>query len=95
MHGLYRLDGPHSAWTSVGNLPDVLPAQNGQSQGDYDIALAVDPVDFDLVYLGGSYVNVDPYPGSIWRCALHGDGGGYTVQSNAWIGTSAHETFIR
>jgi len=70
LQGLYRLDTVAVNWKTVGALPDVLPVQNGQSQGDYDLAIAVDPTDLNTVYLGGSYADVDPYPASIWRCEI-------------------------
>jgi len=45
LQGLFRLDAFAGNWKTVGALPDVLPVQNGQSQGDYDLAIAVDPAD--------------------------------------------------
>lgn len=91
VHGVYRLDSVGGAWKDVTNLPDVLPVDaQGRSQGDYDLAIAVDPLDANLIYLGGSYANVDPFPGSVWRCAIRADNTGYTVDSFASIGTHAH-----
>ena len=44
-------------WKKVANAPDVLPVDNGSSQGDYDLAIAVDPEDANLIYIGGSYLS--------------------------------------
>lgn len=91
VHGLYRLDGVAGSWRKVGNLPDVLPAdEEGRSQGDYDLAIAVDPADANLVYLGGSYANISPFPGSVWRCTVQASGSGFKVSGSASIGTHAH-----
>jgi hypothetical protein len=90
LHGVYRLDLSSGAWQSVANLPDVLPLDQGQSQGAYDLAIAVDPVNANRFYLGGSYANVDPFPGSIWRCDIQKQGKGYSVARSASIGTAAH-----
>ncbi len=91
LRGLYRCAVSGGAWTSVSSLPDVLPVdQNGNSQGDYDLAIAVDPSDAGLIYLGGSYSNDPQYwPASIWRCRISASGGGYTATSTS-IGGRVH-----
>lgn len=90
-HGLYRLDGVGQAWKKVANLPNVLPPDdNGNSQGDYDLAIAVDPVDANIVYLGGSYADINPFPASIWRCEIAKSGTAFKVKKSASIGTRAH-----
>jgi photosystem II stability/assembly factor-like uncharacterized protein len=89
LQGLYRLDNVNDKWKTIGNAPQVLPVDQGRSQGDYDLAIAVDPQDPDLIYLGGSYVNLEPYPASIWRCHIGAAGGSYTAQPTS-IGTYAH-----
>jgi photosystem II stability/assembly factor-like uncharacterized protein len=90
-HGLYRLDGVDKAWKKVASLPDVLPPdRNGNSQGDYDLAIAVDPVDANIVYLGGSYADINPFPASIWRCEIAKSGTAFKVKKSASIGTRAH-----
>jgi len=89
-HGLYRLDGIAAPWKAVSNLPAVLPVDSGQSQGSYDLAISVDPLDATIVYLGGSYANVTPFPASIWRCTIQAAGAAFKVKSTASIGTHAH-----
>src|SRR6185436_8850289 len=64
--GVYRLEGSGGTWKKIANAPNVLPVAGGGSQGDYDLAIAVDPADVNRVYLGGSYVNPGPFPASIW-----------------------------
>ncbi|HKR66817.1 MAG TPA: hypothetical protein VJZ00_24030, partial [Thermoanaerobaculia bacterium] len=89
--GLFRLDVASGAWKTVANLPDVLPVDgNGGSQGDYDLAIAVDPLDDSIVYLGGSYFN-DPmfWPGSIWRCNIAATGASFKATGTS-IGENAH-----
>ena len=89
--GIYRLDGGAGSWKNVSNPPDVLPVDgSGNSQGDYDLALAVDPVDANIIYLGGSYFNDPQYwPGSIWRCQVAKSGSSYKM-TGVSIGTTAH-----
>ena len=91
VHGLYRLDDVAGTWKPVAGLPDVLPVDGqGGSQGDYDLAIAVDPTDANLVYLAGSYVNIQPYPGSIWRCPITAAGAQLSVNGAASIGSHSH-----
>lgn len=86
VRGLYRLGDVSGRWKTVSKVPDVLPGK----QGDYDLAIAVDPTNADLVYLGGDYADVAPYPGSVWRCRIKAVGSGFRVNSTASIGTRAH-----
>jgi photosystem II stability/assembly factor-like uncharacterized protein len=84
--GLFRLDGMGGSWKEVSNPPPVLPS----SQGDYDLAIAVDPQDSNLVYLGGSYYDDKQYfSGSVWRCQIQNPSAGYTMVASS-IGTRAH-----
>ncbi len=84
--GLYRLDGLSQAWKSISNVPPVLPG----GQGSYDLTIAVDPTDPNLVYLGGDRMDAPPWGGSIWRCTIQASGGSYRVGQSASIGTHAH-----
>lgn len=90
VHGLYRLNNVGSAWKKVSNVPDVLPVSDGRSQGDYDLAIAVDPGDPNRVYLGGSYANFEPWPGSVWRCVIGTVGAQVKVTNATSIGTHSH-----
>lgn len=91
LHGLYRLSAPGGAWKRVSSVPTVLPVDdNGRSQGDYDLAIALDPSNPNLVYLGGSYVEPSPFPASVWRCRVKASGTGFRVDASRSIGTRAH-----
>ncbi|MBA2622951.1 MAG: hypothetical protein H0U88_04935 [Chthoniobacterales bacterium] len=89
--GIYRRDSSVGFWKKIASPPDVLPEDNGSSQGDYDLAIAVDPADANLIYLGGSYFN-DPqfWPASVWRCRVQAGGTGFKFAANASIGVRAH-----
>jgi hypothetical protein len=90
LRGVFRRNGA-GVWKKVSNAPDVLPVDDqGGSQGDYDLAIAVDPADANLIYLGGSYFN-DPefWPASVWRCSIQASGSGYKM-AGASIGVRAH-----
>jgi photosystem II stability/assembly factor-like uncharacterized protein len=89
--GVYRLDSPMGDWREIANPPDVLPKdESGASQGDYDLAIAVDPTDANLIYLGGSYCDVEYYPGSVWRCRVQQSGSNFRFVSADSIGIRAH-----
>jgi hypothetical protein len=64
----------------------VLPVRYGRGQGGYDLAIAVDPADADLIYLGGSR---DTYGASVWRCRVQADDSGYRMTGDS-IGNRAH-----
>ena len=89
--GVFRLDGAANAWKPVANPPDVLPTEeNGGSQGDYDLAIAVDPNDPSLIYLGGSYfADQQFWPASVWRCTVQPSGAGFRMIGTS-IGPQAH-----
>jgi hypothetical protein len=86
LKGVYRLDGVNQAWKPVANPPDVLPG----GQGSYDLAIAVDPSDSNLIYLAGDRMAEPPYAGSIWRCSIQPNGAAYKTAQSASIGTHAH-----
>jgi photosystem II stability/assembly factor-like uncharacterized protein len=89
--GVYRRESANGYWKKIANPPDVLPADNGASQGDYDLAIAVDPLDANIVYLGGSYfADNNVWPASIWRCRVQASGSGYRFSSSTSIGVRAH-----
>jgi hypothetical protein len=84
--GVYRLDAPGGDWKEVASAPNCLFG----GQGDYDLCIAVDPADANLIYLGGDRIDEFPYSGCIQRCAVQAAGGGYQATSPASIGTYAH-----
>jgi hypothetical protein len=90
LHGVYRLDTSQGGWKQIANPPDVLPVNNGSSQGDYDLAIAVDPNAVNRLYLGGSYAKVDPFPASVWRADVVATGANWRFATTASIGTHAH-----
>ena len=83
--GVYRLDGLAGPWKSISGTPALLPG----GQGDYDLCIAVDPSNANLIYLGGDRSSTSPYPGSIHRCVITASGSSYAMTSTA-IGSSAH-----
>ena len=84
--GLFRLDALAGAWAQVANPPALLPG----GQGDYDLCIAVDPTDANLVYLGGDRTTTSPFPGSIHRCAISAAAGGGFTMATTSIGSAAH-----
>ena len=58
------------------------PMLNG-NQGDYDLCIAVDPNNANLIYLGGDFFNADPFPGSIWRCAVSPSGAAFSMTATS------------
>lgn len=90
LHGLYRLDAIDQAWKPVAGVPNVLPVTDGRSQGNYDLAIAVDPERDSIVYLGGSYHVISAVGASIWRCEIEAHGANYRVAAHAPIGYDAH-----
>jgi hypothetical protein len=90
LHGVYRLDVAEGKWKTVNGPPNVLPVSKGSSQGDYDLALAVDPVNVNRLYMGGSYVTPFPFPASIWRADVQQSGTGWKFVNATSIGRNAH-----
>ena len=85
LNSIRRLDGGTGAWRDITGAPNFLPG----SQGDYDVCIAVDPNDANRIYLGGDYLNVDPFPASIWRCDVTASGAALAMTGTA-IGHNAH-----
>jgi photosystem II stability/assembly factor-like uncharacterized protein len=84
--GVYRLDSIGGSWKKLSNVPPVLPGE----QGDYNLTIAVDPMDENVIYLGGDYADVNPFPGSVWRCTVESSSSGFRVSQSRSIGTHAH-----
>ena len=85
LHSVRRLDGLTGSWKNISGTPAML---NG-SQGDYDLCISVDPHNANLIFVGGDYFNADPFPGSIWRCAISPSGSAYAMTATS-IGQNAH-----
>jgi len=84
--GVFRLSSVTGSWKQISGVPDVLPS----SQGDYDLAICVDPTDPDLIYLGGSYFHDNMFwPASVWRCRVRASGSGFAMTGTS-IGKHAH-----
>lgn len=97
VQGLWRLDAADGAWREVGGVPSSLfgPA-NGDGQGWYDLAIAVDPNDHDRLYLGGSTRlagNPQNWSSSIYRCVVQtlnpGPGRSYSLTAD-YVGSNIH-----
>jgi len=87
LQSVQRLDGAAGAWRSISGIPNLCPG----SQADYDLAIAVDPNNANLIYLGGDYYD-DPanaYPGSIFCCVIN-SGLPSLSMTTTMIGTTAH-----
>ena len=83
---MYRLDGIDGGWKRVSAAPAVLPG----SQGDYDLAIAVDPNNDKLIFLGGDFfADQQLWPASIWQCRIRATATGFRMNS-APIGREAH-----
>jgi hypothetical protein len=88
LKGVYRLKSAGSGWARVTGAPTKLIG----TQGDYDLAIAVDPVNANRIVLGGD-TNWDTtgggWYGSIYRCTVAGSGSSYSMTSNS-VGMTAH-----
>jgi hypothetical protein len=81
---LSRLDGGSGPWRTVSGLP----ALGGQA--DYNLPIAVDPNNANIVYLAGSALGGD---GSIFRCAITSSGSGPSLtyaMAGTFIGSGVH-----
>lgn len=89
MLGVSRFDKGGTAWKTVSGWPTDLLGR----QGWYDLAIAVDPDDVNLIYLGGASYNKlgNLYPACLYRCLVTGaaTGGGYAM-TYTYIGENVH-----
>ena len=93
--GVYRLDGGAGAWRQIAGAPaDLFGAAAIGFQGSYDLAIAVDPTNANLVYLGGSTrQSSGEWSGSSFRCTVTstGSGAGLTYSMTpTYVGNSHH-----
>jgi hypothetical protein len=93
MQGVWRLDVGDNRWRPVDGVPMDLFGTD-RFQGAYDLAIAVDPEDADLIYLGGSTrLAGGQWSGALYRCRVVGDGGGAGrtyVTAPDYIGADIH-----
>ncbi len=100
--GLYRLDRGEERWRPVRGIPPTLfgPDLEQPGQGGYDLAVAVDPLDVNRVYVGGSIVHSDgvqpsttagDWSGALYRCELEIQPTTQQISSRStYIGGSIH-----
>lgn len=97
----FRWDaGPPARWGTIGPMPVDLQGNTWvRTQGNYDLALAVDPANVNAIVLGGATVMADadalapPKTGnwfsSIWACTVAPNGANWTL-ATTYIGARAH-----
>jgi len=86
LSNVVRLNGMMGAWQNISGIPVLC---NG-GQADYDLSIAVDPNNANLIYLGGDYYDDgNLWPGSIYYCVINSGGSSLSMTATA-IGQSAH-----
>lgn len=93
--GTYRLDNVSGQWRQVAGTPADLTGDPAFGfQGTYDLAIALDPNNSNLIFIGGSTkLSNGEYGGSSYRCAITsaGVGPGLTYSMTpTFIGNSHH-----
>ncbi len=80
--GLFKSTNSGTSFSTQSTSPNILsynespPTTGGGGQGWYDLAIAVDPTDESVVYVGGVNVFKSINNGSTWDCVAH------------WVGSS-------
>nr|MDP9343907.1 hypothetical protein [Actinomycetota bacterium] len=76
--GVWRLDTSDNTWRQVtGHPADLVGTAAIGFQGSYDLAIAVDPNNANLIYLGGSTkASSGEWSGCSYRCPVTGAGAG-------------------
>jgi hypothetical protein len=101
LHGVYRLDLAEGIWREVLGVPaDLLGISGTWGVGAHALAIAVDPVDVNRIYVGGSGVlaaNADTGQvevcGAVYRCAVTVSG--TTVRATpVHIGATVHADIL-
>src|SRR5438034_10678784 len=95
LRGVWRLDTSSGQWRQVSGAPtDLFGTAAIGFQGTYDLAIAVDPNNANLIYLGGSTkASAGEWSGSVYRCAVTSSGSGASLtysMTNTYIGGSVH-----
>jgi hypothetical protein len=93
--GVYRLDNAGGSWRQVTGAPaDLTGTVAIGYQGTYDLAIAVDPNNSNLIFIGGSTkLSNGEYSGCSYRCAITGAGAGGTLtysMTPTFVGNSHH-----
>jgi hypothetical protein len=87
LQSVQRLNGAAGAWNTISGAPLLCPG----NQGTYDLCIAVDPNNANLICIGGDRLD-DPaneYPGSIYACTVSGTSGSYSMTATS-IGETCH-----
>lgn len=95
VRGVWRLDAAAGQWRQISGHPaDLFGTASIGFQGTYDLAIAVDPNNVNLIYLGGSTKqSAGEWSGSVYRSAVTSSGSGPSLSysmSNTYIGGSVH-----
>lgn len=92
--GLFRQAPGEKRWRPVAGLPRDLLGETGAFQGNFDLALAVDPLDPSVLYLGGASVQVAGEEGFEFSAGLfRGDlreGPSGPVLTPTYLGAQVH-----
>lgn len=90
--GIWRLDTGGGQWRQVtGHPTDLFGTAAIGFQGTYDLAIAVDPNNANLIYVGGSTkASGGEWSGSVYRCAISGGGTASPSMTTTYIGASVH-----
>jgi len=83
LKGVYRLAS--GIWRKLRDVPPVVAGK----QGNYDLAIAVDPEDINLIYLGGDGTG-ERFFGSVWRGIVSQRGSLFRLTEATSIGEDAH-----
>ncbi|MDT5059558.1 MAG: hypothetical protein QOH63_17 [Acidobacteriota bacterium] len=85
--GVWRFDAGSNAWKVVAGHPPQLLG----NQGSYDLAIAVDPTEENLIYLGGASFRPPggQYSASLYRCQVISSGSAYKMIP-VYMGASVH-----
>ncbi len=96
--GVFRLDTSDNQWRQISNGPADLFGPSAPGQGNYDLAITVDPNNPNLIYLGGSTRSASAGGDTEWVAAINrcpvtvsGSGAGRTYSMTpVAIGNTAH-----
>ena len=93
--GIWRWDKSDDTWREISGSPsDLFGTTSIGFQGWYDLAIAVDPNDENLIYLGGSTKDTgSDWSGCAYRSTVSKTGTGSSISysmNNVFIGNSVH-----